>query len=107
MSKQMKVFMCCIFLIFATTTLSRPASAAQISGELKKWHKVTLTFDGPETSEAANPIAYRAVQIHGGTGYVNDCRVEQLYRDARITTIYEGTSEIQRLVIAREALRDR
>lgn len=53
-------------------------------------------------SEAANRIAYRAVQIHGGTGYVNESRVEQLYRDARITTIYEGTSEIQRLVIGRE-----
>ncbi len=57
-------------------------------------------------SEAANRIAYRAVQVHGGTGYVNECRVEQLYRDARITTIYEGTSEIQRYVIARELLRD-
>lgn len=56
-------------------------------------------------SEAANRIAYRAVQVHGGSGYVNDCRVEQLYRDARITTIYEGTSEIQRLVIARELLK--
>jgi alkylation response protein AidB-like acyl-CoA dehydrogenase len=56
-------------------------------------------------SEAANRIAYRAVQIHGGTGYVNESRVEQLYRDARITTIYEGTSEIQRLVIARELAR--
>jgi alkylation response protein AidB-like acyl-CoA dehydrogenase len=56
-------------------------------------------------SEAANRIAYRAVQVHGGSGYVNECRVEQLYRDARITTIYEGTSEIQRHVIAREVLR--
>ena len=53
-------------------------------------------------SEAANRTAYRAVQLHGGTGYVRECRVEQLYRDARVTTIYEGTSEIQRLVIARE-----
>ena len=44
----------------------------------------------------------RAVQVHGGTGYVHECRVEQLYRDARITTIYEGTSEIQRIVIGRE-----
>jgi alkylation response protein AidB-like acyl-CoA dehydrogenase len=56
-------------------------------------------------SEAANRIAYRAVQVHGGSGFVNECRVEQLYRDARITTIYEGTSEIQRHVIAREVLR--
>ncbi len=57
-------------------------------------------------TEACNRIAYRAVQVHGGTGYVNECRVEQLFRDARITTIYEGTSEIQRLVVAREALRE-
>jgi len=53
-------------------------------------------------TEAANRIAYRAVQVHGGTGYVNECRVEQLYRDARVTTIYEGTSEVQRILIARE-----
>ncbi|MGD2109875.1 MAG: acyl-CoA dehydrogenase family protein [Phycisphaerae bacterium] len=52
-------------------------------------------------TEAANRIAYRAVQVHGGTGYVQECRVEQLYRDARVTTIYEGTSEVQRVVIAR------
>ncbi|MFH1748696.1 MAG: acyl-CoA dehydrogenase family protein [Planctomycetota bacterium] len=56
-------------------------------------------------AEAANRIAYRAVQVHGGSGYCNDFRVEQLYRDARITSIYEGTSEIQRLVIARQLLR--
>lgn len=53
-------------------------------------------------TECVNRIAYRAVQVHGGTGYVNECRVEQLYRDARVTTIYEGTSEIQRLIIGRE-----
>lgn len=56
-------------------------------------------------TEAANRIAYRAVQVHGGTGYVNECRAEQLYRDARITTIYEGTSEIQRIVVSRELQR--
>jgi alkylation response protein AidB-like acyl-CoA dehydrogenase len=55
-------------------------------------------------SEAANRIAYRAVQVHGGYGFVNEFRVEQLYRDARITTLYEGTSEIQRIVIARKLL---
>ncbi len=56
-------------------------------------------------TEAANRIAYRAVQVHGGAGYVHECRVEQLYRDARVTTIYEGTSEIQRILIARELAR--
>ncbi len=55
-------------------------------------------------SEATNRIAYRAVQVHGGYGFCHEFRVEQLYRDARITTIYEGTSEIQRLVIARALL---
>ncbi len=58
-------------------------------------------------AEAANRIAYRAVQVHGGYGFVNEFRVEQLYRDARITSIYEGTSEIQRIVIARNLLHDR
>ena len=57
-------------------------------------------------SEAANRIAYRAVQVHGASGYVKECRVEQLFRDARVTTIYEGTSEIQRLVIGRSILKD-
>jgi len=57
-------------------------------------------------SEAANRAAYHAVQIHGGYGYTRDFKVERLYRDARATTIYEGTSEIQRIVIARTLLRD-
>jgi alkylation response protein AidB-like acyl-CoA dehydrogenase len=53
-------------------------------------------------SEMANRVAYQAVQMHGGYGYVSDYPIERLYRDARVTTIYEGTSEIQRLVIARQ-----
>jgi alkylation response protein AidB-like acyl-CoA dehydrogenase len=57
-------------------------------------------------SEAAQRAVSRAVQIHGGNGYVDAYPVERLFRDARVQTIYEGTSEIQRLVIARELLRD-
>jgi alkylation response protein AidB-like acyl-CoA dehydrogenase len=57
-------------------------------------------------SEAANRAVAHAVQIHGGYGYVKEFAVERYYRDARVTTIYEGTSEIQRLVIAREVLKD-
>jgi alkylation response protein AidB-like acyl-CoA dehydrogenase len=56
-------------------------------------------------SEAAQRAVSRAVQIHGGYGYVGDFPVERLFRDARVQTLYEGTSEIQRLVIARETLR--
>jgi alkylation response protein AidB-like acyl-CoA dehydrogenase len=55
-------------------------------------------------SEAANRICYRCLQVHGGYGYVRDFAVERHYRDARVTTIYEGTSEIQRTVIARSEL---
>jgi alkylation response protein AidB-like acyl-CoA dehydrogenase len=57
-------------------------------------------------SEAANKIAYLALQIHGGYGYSKEFAVEQLYRDARVLTLYEGTSEIQRLVISRQLLRE-
>ncbi|PNU20188.1 acyl-CoA dehydrogenase [Geothermobacter hydrogeniphilus] len=56
-------------------------------------------------SESANRACYEALQIHGGYGYTSDFPVERYARDARITTIYEGTSEIQRLIIARDILR--
>jgi alkylation response protein AidB-like acyl-CoA dehydrogenase len=55
-------------------------------------------------SEMANRVAYQAVQIHGAYGYSREYAVERYFRDARVTTIYEGTSEIQRLVIARRLL---
>jgi butyryl-CoA dehydrogenase len=55
-------------------------------------------------AEIASEVADMAVQIHGGYGYIKDYKVERLYRDARITRIYEGTSEIQKLVIARTML---
>ncbi len=56
-------------------------------------------------SQAANFCADEAVQIHGGAGYTDDFHVERLFRDARITEIYEGATDIQRLVIARDLLR--
>jgi butyryl-CoA dehydrogenase len=57
-------------------------------------------------SEAAMRITTRAVQIHGGYGYTRDYPVERMMRDAKICEIGEGTSEIQRLVIARHLLRE-
>jgi alkylation response protein AidB-like acyl-CoA dehydrogenase len=56
-------------------------------------------------SEAAHRCTDTAIQIHGGAGYCRDYPVERLARDARITRIYEGTSEVQRLIIARETMR--
>jgi alkylation response protein AidB-like acyl-CoA dehydrogenase len=55
-------------------------------------------------AEMANRVAYKAVQIHGSMGYSRESDVERMYRDARVLSIYEGTSEIQRLIIARDLL---
>jgi butyryl-CoA dehydrogenase len=56
-------------------------------------------------SEVANRVAYKAVQIFGGYGYINEYPVERYFRDARICELYEGTSEIQRMVISSQILR--
>jgi hypothetical protein len=55
-------------------------------------------------SEMAEEVASDAIQIHGGYGYVADFPVERIYRDVRVCQIYEGTSDIQRLVIGRAVL---
>jgi alkylation response protein AidB-like acyl-CoA dehydrogenase len=57
-------------------------------------------------AQVANEVTYDAVQVLGGQGYMKDHPVERYYRDARVTEIYEGTSEIQRLVISRGILRE-
>lgn len=67
-----------------------------LSGSMAKLH----------ASRVANDVAREAVQIHGGYGYVREYHVERLMRDAKITEIYEGTSEIQKIVISRALLKD-
>jgi alkylation response protein AidB-like acyl-CoA dehydrogenase len=57
-------------------------------------------------SESAERVAFQAIQIHGGYGYSRDFPVERIYRDQRLMTIGEGTSEIQRMVIARHVLEE-
>ncbi len=52
-------------------------------------------------TEAANNCADTAIQVHGGAGYVDDHPVERYFRDVRVTTLYEGTSQIQKLIIGR------
>jgi acyl-CoA dehydrogenase len=55
-------------------------------------------------SDVATTVADEAVQVYGGSGYVDDFDVERFYRDAKITQIYEGTSNIQKNIVARELL---
>ncbi len=59
------------------------------------------------TSEMVNRITAKAVQMHGGYGFIKEYPVERFYRDARVFTIYEGTSEIQRIVISNHILKDK
>ncbi|NME66318.1 acyl-CoA dehydrogenase, partial [Clostridium cadaveris] len=56
-------------------------------------------------SEACNEIVAKAVQIHGGYGFIKDYKVERMYRDCRVFTIYEGTSQVQQMVIAGKLLK--
>lgn len=79
-------------------TARRMDRGARLSGEVAmvKLH----------CSEMVGRAADRAVQIHGGMGYMRDYPVERYYRDVRLIRIYEGTSEIQRLIIAREVLKE-
>ncbi len=57
-------------------------------------------------SEMVGRVADRAVQIHGGAGYVADYGIERFYRDVRLYRLYEGTSQIQQLIIAREMMKE-
>ena len=56
-------------------------------------------------AEIANEVAYKALQLHGGYGFIKDYPIERIYRDARIMSIYEGTSEVQKMVIASSILK--
>ena len=58
------------------------------------------------SSETAVRVANEAVQVHGGYGFTKDYPVEKFYRDVKLLTIGEGTSEIQRMIIARQILKD-
>jgi len=68
-------------------------------------HTVEASMAKLEASRSANWCARQAVQVHGGAGYMTDFPVERYFRDARITEIYEGTTEIQKVVVARHFLR--
>ncbi|PJA18635.1 MAG: acyl-CoA dehydrogenase [Elusimicrobia bacterium CG_4_10_14_0_2_um_filter_63_34] len=98
---------------FKLADMSTAIEAARL---LTRRAAAKMTADGRATLEAsraklfasttANKVVFDAVQIHGGNGYVREFPVERYFRDARVTEIYEGTSEVQRLVIARALLKD-
>ncbi len=72
--------------------------------EMKRSYTMESAMCKMHASETASFVTDEAIQIHGGYGYITDFEVERMYRDARITRIYEGTSEIQRLIIAKMLL---
>ena len=85
--------------VTASRALLYSAAAAKDRGEpITQFSSMSKLF----ASETAMWVTTQAVQIFGGYGYVKDYPVERLFRDAKVTEIYEGTSEIQRIVIARE-----
>jgi alkylation response protein AidB-like acyl-CoA dehydrogenase len=87
--------------ITAARTLLHAAAAAKERGEkITRFSSMAKLF----ATETAMWVTNQAVQIHGGYGYVTDYPVERHFRDAKVTEIYEGTSEIQRIVIARDLL---
>jgi alkylation response protein AidB-like acyl-CoA dehydrogenase len=98
---------------FKLAEMERRIQCSRLLIRRAAWLRDTEQAFGREASmaklyatEAATWVTHQAIQIHGGYGYVKEYAVERFYRDARIMEIYEGSSEIQRLVIARSLLRD-
>jgi alkylation response protein AidB-like acyl-CoA dehydrogenase len=89
--------------IQAATLLTRKAAWLKDTGQP---HTRAASMAKLYATEAATWVTHQALQIHGGYGYVKEYAVERYYRDARVMEIYEGTSEIQRLVIARDLLKN-
>lgn len=86
----------------AKTMLYRAAWMKEAKKRYTKEAAIAKLF----ASEMSHRVCHKALQIHGGYGFMKEYKVERLYRDQRITEIYEGTSEIHRLVIARSLLSD-
>ncbi|GAA5039350.1 acyl-CoA dehydrogenase family protein [Streptomyces siamensis] len=89
-------------LVMASKALARDAARHYLDGSDRRL--------GPSAAklfctESAGRVADLAVQVHGGSGYMREVAVERIYRDARLLRLYEGTSEIQKLIIGRELMR--
>jgi len=104
---------CAHFAALSTSTTnnkSPPSTGAIRSMAVRHGSTGTLIaasiFIASTTAMGSPAVTHQAIQVHGGYGYVKEYAVERYYRDARVMEIYEGTSEIQRLVIARSLLKD-
>lgn len=97
------------FMMADMATQQQAAELLTLRAAALKESKVPFTREASMAklfaSEMSNRVCDKAVQIHGGYGYIDEFPVERYLRDARVQTIYEGTSEIQRLVIAREIIK--
>jgi alkylation response protein AidB-like acyl-CoA dehydrogenase len=97
------------FMLADMTTQQQTAQLLTFRAASMKEKKTPFTREASMAklfaSEMSNRVCDRAVQIHGGYGYIDEFPVERYLRDARVQTIYEGTSEIQRIVIAREVIK--
>lgn len=82
-------------LVYQAAQLKDDGKSPAIASSMAKFY----------AAEVANEVAYKALQLHGGYGYVKDYRIERIYRDARILSIYEGTSQVQQIVIAGKLLK--
>lgn len=80
-------------------------SAAQAKDTNAKDASTQCSMAKYYASEMANRVCAKAIQIHGGYGFIKDYKVERLYRDARVMTLYEGTSQVQQIVISRSLLK--
>jgi butyryl-CoA dehydrogenase len=97
------------FMLADMATRTEAARVLTLKAAVKKQRKEKYNLEAAMAklyaAETAMWCAYKAVQIHGGYGYIREYNVERYFRDAKITEIYEGTSEVQRIVIARDLLR--
>lgn len=97
---------------FSIADMETKVTAARMlvySAALKKDNGEKIDHEGSMAkyyaAEIANEVAYKALQIHGGYGYIKDYAIERIYRDARILSIYEGTSQVQQMIIAAGVLK--
>ncbi len=81
---------CARLLVYQAAQLKDNGESPALHSSMAKYY----------AAEVANEAAYKCLQLHGGYGYVKDYRIERIYRDARILSIYEGTSQVQQMVIA-------